>query len=574
MVTVETPPKNREPLVTVAPVAIATVLSPSTGSVPRPRDSDNISPTRPKTLDASTKTWYDRMKEPSFACPYAKKDPLVYPSCVGRPFLRVRETKKHLQQSHLLPNYYCIACKEPFRSRGAFDIHVSTIGCQAAMKSSLVGLASGQRRELVSRTNLVQGEHRNPILQEAQKAQGSDKRLEAQINTSLGSDDGHSTESKKWFIMWDILFPGMTRPSSPYVDDEATVSTLKIDEVTGKHTLEISLDTAETKTKIEVPGRESDATSNTQTKAKNLVNNLESPSAFASPQVDSADFSDLDSDSGHDSIFSLAESLMSLTSAGSVSVIENGYLVKEFAKLIRKDKVIMSLVSQALETESIGVLRMRNNFRRLLRHYARSLKREAKSSEHGVAATFVSQFADKISSDLFSSLPTEEKKVLGNLADQEESVDRRQKVEEFLRCRVVIEQHHEESSENEDGIEDGIEESDANEDEQYDGSLSELQHITRFLVDSLAFQTLRQRLQDFVHPSMTTELRGVLSAWLKPGGKRAKLIRQYELRNLVTELEFVPTSRILLERKHGTASRFLGPMVELLKSNIETPKPS
>ncbi|WQF76806.1 Putative nucleoside phosphorylase superfamily [Colletotrichum destructivum] len=566
----EIPPKNREPLVTVAPVAIATVLSPSTGSAPRPGDNDNISPTRPKTLDASTKTWYDRMKEPSFACPYAKKDPLIYPSCVGRRFLRVRDTKKHLQQSHLLPNYYCIACKEPFRSRGAFDVHVSTIGCQAAMKSSLVGLASGQRREPVSRTNLVQGDHRNPRLQEAQKAQGADKRLESQISTSLGSDDGHSTENKKWFIMWDILFPGMTRPSSPYVDDEATVSTLNIDEITRQHTIETSVDTAETKTKKEVPGTESDATSNTQTKAETFANNLKSPFAFASPQVDSTDFGDLDSESGDDSIFSLAESLMSLTSAGSISVIENGYLVKEFANLIRKDKVIMALVSQAVETESIGALRMRNNFRRLLRHYARSLKGEAKSSEHSVAATFVSQFSDKISSDLFSSLPTEGKKVLGNLADQEGSVDRRQKVEDFLRCRVVIEQQQEESSENEDGIEDENEEADANEDELYDGSLSELRHITRFLVDSLAFQTLRQRLQDFVHPSMTTELRGVLSAWLKPGSKRAKFIRRYELRNLITELQFVPTSRIRLERKHGAASRHSGSMVELLKSNIET----
>ncbi|TQN64274.1 hypothetical protein CSHISOI_11154, partial [Colletotrichum shisoi] len=333
--------------------------------------------------------------------------------------------------------------------------------------------------------------------------------------------------------MWDILFPGMTRPSSPYVDDEATVSTLSIDEITRQHTTEKSVDTAETKTKKEVPGTKSDATTNTQT----IANNLESPSVFESPQVDSTDFDDLDSESEDDSIFSLAESLLSMTSAGSISVIENGYLVKEFANLIRKDKVMMAL--------------------------ARSLKGEAKSSEHSVAATFVSQFSDKISSDLFSSLPTEEKKVLGNLADQEGSVDRRQKVEEFLRCRVVMEQQQDESLGNEDGIEDENEEADANEDELYDGSLSELRHITRFLVDSLAFQTLRQRLQDFVHPSMTTELRGVLSAWLKPGSKRAKLIRQYELRNLITELQFVPTSQIWLERKHDYQLAQIG--VEPLK---------
>ncbi|GJC87580.1 hypothetical protein ColLi_10418 [Colletotrichum liriopes] len=209
---------------------------------------------------------------------------------------------------------------------------------------------------------------------------------------------------------------------------------------------------------------------------------------------------------------------------------------------------------------------MRNNFRRLLRHYARSLRVEAKSSEHRVAASFVNQFADKISLKLLPTPIVEDQGLLGSLVDQAEAVDNRRKVENFLRNRFGTDKLHDELQDNEDRVDDD----DVYDDEEYDGSLEEMQHMRLFLIGSSAFKTFRQKLHDFVHPSMTTTVRDVLRTWLEPENKMSKLVRQYELSSLVTELQYIPTTQIQLESKRGVGPGHLTSMADYLKCNAET----
>ncbi|GKT97673.1 nucleoside phosphorylase domain protein [Colletotrichum tofieldiae] len=248
-----------------------------------------------------------------------------------------------------------------------------------------------------------------------------------------------------------------------------------------------------------------------------------------------------------------------------MSAADNSLLVREFADLIYKDEVLLLLINQSAEKDFIEPNRMRNNFRRLLQHYAKDLKLEAKNSEHRVAAAFVGQFATKIAIELFSRFPAAQRKLSIDIASRPELIDNRQKVEEFLKNLFRTEEIRDNSDN-----EEGIEEVGAEEDVQYDGSLRELHHITEFFVQSSAFLTLRQKLHDFVHPSMTTELRAVVRAWLEPGNKRSELVKLYKLPTLITELQYIPTSQIRLQSKEEAVDGYFKSMVKSFKGKVES----
>ncbi len=95
----------------------------------------------------------------------------------------------------------------------------------------------------------------------------------------------------------------------------------------------------------------------------------------------------------------------------------------------------------------------------------------------------------------------------------------------------------------------------ADEDEEYDGSLRELLQLRDFLLRSTAFQMLRLKLYHFVRPSMTSELQGMLCSWQKPGSTRAHYDKSYGLSNLIAELQDVPVPQISVENGDCRTSR-------------------
>ncbi|PMD54799.1 uncharacterized protein K444DRAFT_538052, partial [Hyaloscypha bicolor E] len=106
----------------------------------------------------------------SFACPFAKKDPLKYRGCYSYTLSRVRDVKQHLSRYHQLP-IYCPRCMDIFETEDERDEHNKTIPC----------LAQNFRHEGVTR---------------AQKAQLSER-----VSSTMTVED-------QWFTIFDILFPG------------------------------------------------------------------------------------------------------------------------------------------------------------------------------------------------------------------------------------------------------------------------------------------------------------------------------------------------------------------------------
>ena len=117
-----------------------------------------------------------------FACPFWKKDSIGYRSCYSG-YTRINYVKQHLVRKHLRRSQ-CARCGDVFSTGSQLcDHHRASDGCQ--------------RREFVEVEGLSQDQR-----------------------DSLG---GYSTRNAspmdKWFAIWDIVFPGCTRPHSPYVDD-------------------------------------------------------------------------------------------------------------------------------------------------------------------------------------------------------------------------------------------------------------------------------------------------------------------------------------------------------------------
>lgn len=116
----------------------------------------------------------------SFACPFAKKDPLQYRSCLDFTLKRIRDVKQHLNRNHPLP-IYCARCMCIFETEDKRDEHIQAFRC---------GIQTGITYEGVT------------VAQKFQLAQ--------KVSSKLTFED-------QWFTIFDILFPGqIARPKSAY----------------------------------------------------------------------------------------------------------------------------------------------------------------------------------------------------------------------------------------------------------------------------------------------------------------------------------------------------------------------
>lgn len=137
----------------------------------RKRPRKNTNPSQSETLQRT------------LACPYLKLDPITHRKCCRYRLKRIRDVKQHLNREHV-PEYYCQRCfKSDFRTKEDHQSHVNLSACPIENPTILNGLSPQQQRQLSRKS----------------------------IRTF--------SEEDQWFAIWIILFPGVQRPLSAYMDN-------------------------------------------------------------------------------------------------------------------------------------------------------------------------------------------------------------------------------------------------------------------------------------------------------------------------------------------------------------------
>ncbi|KAI6086287.1 hypothetical protein F4821DRAFT_238882 [Hypoxylon rubiginosum] len=260
---------------------------------------------------------------------------------------------------------------------------------------------------------------------------------------------------------------------------------------------------------------------------------------------------DSESESSYDneSVFSLASTLSTATSMSSSTEIN--LLIKGFSSLLYQDEAIRSDVSSALSHTGIGFDRMRRNFRRLLKCYARDFKTEPRNDHSQAIVGFVSSYSSQITQEFFTEISEGNQETIVPMSESVQ--DSREKVEEFLRKKF---DHADSDDSNlKDTPEDRGQHSDsdsdsdsvapeAGEDGLYDGSLSHFDQIERSIVESTAYQNFRRGVHEFVYPDLGSRLRTMIGTWSEPGHKYHTHVVRYALRNLVAEIQYIRPDQI------------------------------
>lgn len=128
----------------------------------------------------------DEIRPKVLACPYWKRDSEKHRVCCKLSHKRIRDVKQHLHRRHT-PENYCDRCLEMFEDGDRYEVHLlRAVACFRVPGTQLEGITRTQSRALNKK---------------------SDRKLD---------------EEGQWFAMWDILFPGMERPSSAYLDSDLT----------------------------------------------------------------------------------------------------------------------------------------------------------------------------------------------------------------------------------------------------------------------------------------------------------------------------------------------------------------
>lgn len=129
------------------------------------------------------------MKEPPssavdnilWACPFSKWKPLTYHSCQSSILSGINRVKQHLRRKHKRP-LHCPSCWLTFEREGPFYAHIAERDCDKREGNEPEGVTTEQQTLLERRV---------------------DKRL---------------TKEDQWYSIYETLFPGRSKPNSPYVE--------------------------------------------------------------------------------------------------------------------------------------------------------------------------------------------------------------------------------------------------------------------------------------------------------------------------------------------------------------------
>jgi len=124
---------------------------------------------------------FQGVNSPRLSCPYYKRDPRRFLSCLKKYDIRtVKELKQHLWTVHRQPSY-CPTCYETFAQGAERDEHVRRRSCRERRSQVVEGITSKQRTLLARRED-----------------------------PSAGLED-------QWFRIWDIVFPNWRHPGTAYL---------------------------------------------------------------------------------------------------------------------------------------------------------------------------------------------------------------------------------------------------------------------------------------------------------------------------------------------------------------------
>lgn len=151
----------------------------------------------PSSGEPSTKRTRSDDRRPRtqyFPCPFFKRDPNKYCGCLPFRLTRIKDVKQHLYRKHSKSNSYCPRCWLTFDTTDERDRHARSASCTLRSDALFDGITDQQKR----------------------------------LFRNYGSR-GKPVEDQ-WFEIWDILFPGLPRPVSPYAGNnmEEAVSSVQV----------------------------------------------------------------------------------------------------------------------------------------------------------------------------------------------------------------------------------------------------------------------------------------------------------------------------------------------------------
>jgi len=121
-----------------------------------------------------------------WACPFYKKDYSLNSSCLRLELKRIVDVRQHIKRHHL--SIRCPNCHDLFKSTPERNAHVRLQRCRAKELDISYEVTEGAWDEITMR--------------------GQSK------------ERGNNVDEKRWFRIWEILFPGISYPQSPYVGSE------------------------------------------------------------------------------------------------------------------------------------------------------------------------------------------------------------------------------------------------------------------------------------------------------------------------------------------------------------------
>ncbi|KAI1094979.1 hypothetical protein F5B19DRAFT_394475 [Rostrohypoxylon terebratum] len=224
----------------------------------------------------------------------------------------------------------------------------------------------------------------------------------------------------------------------------------------------------------------------------------------------------------------------------------NILLVRELVALLHQDGTLMSDISAAMLKEDIGLEKMRNRFRKLLRRYAGDLKSEALNNSHRAVAGFIKSFATHTTQEVFSDISKGDQIRLPS--PTQNVPNNRDKVNDYLQNRLndvePIESY-------DDSDQDSLDEDD--EENPYDDAPSHIDQWGQFITGAIAYKTLRRRLHEFVYPSLGSKLRNLLELWSRHEHKYHDYVARYRLSNLAAELQYTNPHEIQFDTARKTS---------------------
>ncbi|KAK4447073.1 hypothetical protein QBC34DRAFT_143042 [Podospora aff. communis PSN243] len=153
-----------------------------TSTDPEDNDDDGEdNPPKPPFLRAGN----HQFETKSFACPYWKRSPRKHRDCFNRKLMRVKDVKLHLWRKHSISPLSCPRCFDIFDTEETRHEHVfGDAGCIARPERAADLMSPSQAERLRRRSK-------------------------------PGQD-----VARQWFAIWQILFPDVPHPRSPYMDFE------------------------------------------------------------------------------------------------------------------------------------------------------------------------------------------------------------------------------------------------------------------------------------------------------------------------------------------------------------------